>query len=255
MDTANNNIKAPSKIDTAMDALRAVKDVFSVVSERDILEKMPKGDGHTVLVLPGFMTGDTATAYLRRKLRQFGYNSQPWNLGINLGPGSGKNLDLRLDAKIKELYLTSGHRISIVGWSLGGVLARELARRFPLMIRQVISLASPISGSMESTSLWDVYLKYFGKNLCVEDLERRAERMRQSIPNVPFTSIYTEQDGVIAWQIARVEETELSQNIVVGGSHFGILFNPRALFVICDRLSLADDCWTRMSDDDISFLS
>ncbi|MCK5892876.1 MAG: alpha/beta hydrolase [Endozoicomonadaceae bacterium] len=247
-------IKAPSKLDTALDAFRAIKDVASLVKNRGLLKRAPKGDGHTVMVLPGFMTSDPATTFLRKQLRKFGYNAQPWKLGVNLGPTSNRDIDTLLYERVKELYLTSGHRISLVGWSLGGVLAREVARRSPEMIRQVITLASPVGGSMEATSLWDIYIKLFGRNINKEALEERMEKVRHPVLGVAFTSIYTKQDGVIAWQIAQVDETDLSQNIAVGASHLGIIFNPQALYAIADRLSMPDNQWKRMDEEILSLL-
>ena len=73
-----NAIKPPSKLDTALDAIRAVKDIASFVSERSLLKRAPQGDGHTVLVLPGFLTSDPATSFMRNRLRKLGYNAQPW---------------------------------------------------------------------------------------------------------------------------------------------------------------------------------
>lgn len=248
-------IKAPSKLDTALDAFRAIKDVASLVKKREFLKNAPKGDGHTVMVLPGFMTSDPATTFLRKQLRKFGYNAQPWKLGVNLGPTNNRDIDTLLHERVKELYLTSGHRISLVGWSLGGVLAREVARNNPEMIRQVITLASPVGGSMEATSLWDIYIKLFGRNINKEALEERMEKVRHPVPGVAFTSIYTKQDGVIAWQLAQVDETDLSQNIAVGASHLGIIFNPQALYAIADRLSMPDNQWKRMDEEMLSLLT
>ena len=240
------NIKPPSKLDTALDALRAVKDVASFVSERSLLKQSPSGDGHTVMVIPGFLTSDPATSFIRNQLRKLGYNAQPWKLGFNLGPTTGRDIETLLMERIKELYMTSGRRISLLGWSLGGLLAREAARKHPDMIRQVITLASPVSGSLDKTSLWDVYLKVFGRNISQEDLEERVRRIGEPVPGVPFTSVYTQEDGVVAWQISQVEETELSQNVQIPASHVGIIFNPRALYIIGDRLAQPDGQWQRL---------
>ncbi|MTI15036.1 alpha/beta hydrolase family protein [Sansalvadorimonas verongulae] len=243
-----NTIKSPTKLDTALDAIRAVKDIASFVSERSLLKSAPTGDGHTVMVLPGFLTSDPATSFIRNRLRKLGYNAQPWRLGLNLGPTPSRDLETLLLERIKELYVTSGHRISLLGWSLGGVFAREAARSHPEMIRQVITLASPVGGSLEHTSLWDLYIKTFGRDICQEELEEKVEQIRQPIPEVPFTSIYTKEDGIVAWQIAQVEETELSQNVKIKASHVGIIFNPRALYVIADRLAQPDGEWKRLDE-------
>ena len=241
-------IKSPTKLDTALDAIRAVKDIASFVSERSLLKSAPMGDGHTVMVLPGFLTSDPATSFIRNRLRKQGYNAQPWRLGMNLGPTASRDIESLLVERIKELYVTSGHKISLLGWSLGGVFAREAARRHPEMIRQVITLASPVGGSMEHTSLWDLYIKTFGRDICKSELEDKVNQIRQPVSGVPFTSIYTKEDGIVAWQIAQVEETELSQNVKIKASHVGIIFNPRVLYVIADRLAQPTDQWNRLDD-------
>ncbi|WP_281648732.1 alpha/beta hydrolase [Parendozoicomonas sp. Alg238-R29] len=241
-------IKPPTKLDTAFDALRAVKDIASFVSERSLLKRAPKGDGHTVMVLPGFLTSDPATSFIRNRLRKLGYNAQPWRLGLNLGPTTSRDIETLLLERVKELYVTSGHRISLLGWSLGGVLAREAARRHPEMIRQVITMASPVGGSLEHTSLWDLYLNTFGRDVIREELEEKVKQIRQPVHGVPFTSIYTKEDGIVAWQIAQVEESDLSQNVKIKASHVGIIFNPRVLYVIADRLAQPDGEWHRLDE-------
>ena len=241
-------IKPHTKLDTALDALRAVKDIASFVSERSLLKRAPTGDGHTVLVIPGFLTSDPATSFIRNRLRKQGYNAQPWGLGLNLGPTSSRDLETLLLEKIKELYLTSGHRISLLGWSLGGLFAREAAHQHPDMIRQVITLASPVGGSLEHTSLWDLYIKTFGRDISKDDLDAKVASVNRPVKDVPFTSIYTKKDGIVAWQIAQVEETETSQNVNIKASHVGIIFNPRVLYVVADRLAQPDGNWRRLDD-------
>ncbi len=252
---ARDSIKPPTKLDSALDALRAVKDIARFVGDRTLLKNAPPGDGHTVLVLPGFLTNDHATRFLRQRLRKLGYNAQPWCLGLNLGPTSNRDLDTLLLERIKELYLTSGHRISLIGWSLGGVLAREAARQYPEMIRQVIALASPVGGSMEHTSLWDLYLNTFGRNMSRNQLEARISTIREPLENVPFTSIYTKDDGIVAWQIAQVEESDIAQNVHIQASHVGIIFNPSALYVIADRLAQADGQWSPLDATTLRLLA
>ncbi len=240
---SKDSIKPPTKLDSALDALRAVKDIARFIGDRNTLKNAPAGDGHTVLVLPGFLTNDHATRFLRQRLRTLGYNAQPWRLGLNLGPTSSRDLDTLLLERIKELYLTSGHRISLIGWSLGGVLAREAARQYPKMIRQVIALASPVGGSMEHTSLWKFYLNTFGRHLNREQLEARMATIRAPLNEVPFTSIYTKNDGIVAWQIAQIDESDIAQNIQIQTSHMGIIFNPNALYIIADRLAQSNGQW------------
>ena len=253
-ETSKERVQPPTKMDTVLDAVRAIKDVAGFFRAKALLKKAPRGDGHTVMVLPGFLTSDPATAFIRQRLRKLGYNAQPWKLGVNLGPTNGRNLEVLLLERVKELFLASGHRISLVGWSLGGVLAREVARRHPEMIRQVVTLASPMCGSLESTSLWDLYVKTVGRKISIDELQEKFAQVCQPVPDVPFTSIYTKEDGIVAWQLSRIEETELSQNIRVSASHVGIMFNPAALYVIADRLAQPHGLWQRLDPTVIDLL-
>ena len=116
------------------------------------------------------------------------------------------------------------------------------------MIRQVITLASPIAGSLENTSLWDLYLKTFGRDISTKELDEKVALLKLPVKGVPFTSIYTKEDGIVAWQIAQIDESDITQNVKIKASHVGIIFNPRALYVIADRLAQPDGDWHRLDD-------
>ncbi len=186
----------------------------------------PRGDGQPVLTLPGLMASDTSMAILRRFLRELGYSVHPWNLGRNMGP----NAELRagMMKRLEEIESTVGRRVSIVGWSLGGIYARELARRAPRLVRQVITLASPFAAGMRMDS------RYVDEAL--------AERLRTP-PPVPCTAIYTKSDGVVAWQTCREDTHPHTENIEVPATHIGIGVNPLALYAIADRLAQPEGRW------------
>lgn len=186
----------------------------------------PRGDGQPVLTLPGLMASDTSMAILRRFLRELGYSVHPWNLGRNMGP----NAELRagMMKRLEEVESTVGRRVSIVGWSLGGIYARELARRAPRLVRQVITLASPFAAGMRMDS------RYVDEAL--------AERLRTP-PPVPCTAIYTKSDGVVAWQTCREDTHPHTENIEVPATHIGIGVNPLALYAIADRLAQPEGRW------------
>lgn len=191
-----------------------------------LLALSPRGDGHPVLTLPGLLASDASMAILRRFLRELGYSVHPWNLGRNLGPSSELRAGMR--ARLDEVHEKVGRRVSLVGWSLGGIYARELARREPRKVRQVITLASPFAAGMRMDS------RYVDEAL--------AERLRTP-PPVPATAIYTRHDGVVPWQTCREDDHPHTENIEVPATHIGIGVNPLALYAIADRLAQPEGAW------------
>src|SRR5215475_15204524 len=120
---------------------RALLELAALLPAYPFLRRAPAGDGHPVLVLPGFMASDFSTRTLRRFLRDKGYAVHGWKLGRNLGPSAATIGGMT--ARLQSLQARYGRRVSLVGWSLGGIYSRELARAMPEMVRQVITLASP----------------------------------------------------------------------------------------------------------------
>ena len=203
----------------------------------------PKGDGHPVLVLPGFMTSDTSTAVLRRFLKRLGYDARTWDLGRNLGPRAIGREGEHLVAKLREIHERTGQKVSIVGWSLGGVMARLVARRAPDAVRQVITLGSPFAGSPRATNVWRLYEAMTGQK--IDDPHTRGQLAESATPPpVPSTAIYSREDGVVAWQNCREPKSDLTENIEVHGSHCGLGVNPSVLYAVADRLAQPQDAWT-----------
>ncbi len=194
--------------------------------------RVPKGEGG-VMVLPGFMTDDSITWPLRRFLGSLGYKVEPWGLGINRG--AMMRLLPELVAKLEKLRSKDGQPLSLVGWSRGGTLAREIARDRPDLVRSVITLGSPVRGGLNATSIGK--LVQIDTGLTPETIKRLL-RQRQQIPiEVPITAIYSKTDGVVAWQ-ACVDE--LSPNIVhieVRGSHSGLGFNTEVYQLVAKALA------------------
>jgi hypothetical protein len=205
---------------------------------------LPRGDGHTVLVLPGFIGDDPSTATLRWFLTGRGYRAAPWRLGRNLGP-----TDHILDglAALMEKLTSNGDHISIVGWSLGGIFARQLGRTYPDAIRCVITLGSPFrltGGDRDKTNASDIY-----EAVAALHSERAAalhvrEDDRPAM-TVPVTNIFSRSDGVVPWASCIDSRGERCENIEVPGSHSGFGHNPVALMVIADRLAQPDGGWER----------
>lgn len=201
-----------------------------------LLLNVPRGDGHSVLVLPGLMANDYSTLPLRRFLASRGYDVHGWGQGLNRGPGEGV-VD-RLLAQLQQLHEDSGRKVSLVGWSLGGIFARELARALPGNVRQVITLGSPLYGPPQSsTNAWELYR-------LVRSFKRDAEERGEEAPPVPTTSIYSRGDGIVGWGGSVERRGRLTDNIEVNcASHIGLGVHPLVWYAIGDRLAQPEDQW------------
>ncbi len=192
--------------------------------------RWPCGDKLPVLVVPGFGQTERSSQALRNMLKVHDFQPADWTLGRNTGmkPGMANALLQRLE----QLKTQSGQTPAVVGWSLGGVFARELARKRPDLVSRVVTLGSPIAGGY-STSLQPLFgllnpkLRHAGKH----DPERYKP------PSVPCTAIFSRQDGIVNWRASREPQTALTENIEVKGSHMGLGFNPAVWAIICHRLS------------------
>src|SRR6201747_722746 len=146
---------------------RAFSELGAFLGALPLLSLAPKGDGHAVLVLPGLVASDTSTRPLRHFLKNRGYAVSGWRQGRNLGLREGVQhamVDL-----VRELSDNHGRKISVIGWSLGGLYARQLAKMMPDRVRSVVTLGSPFAGSPRATNAWRVYELASGRSSEEED--------------------------------------------------------------------------------------
>lgn len=236
---ARPDIEAPSAFLLALE-FRAFWEFGAVLPAWPILQRAPQGDGHTVVVFPGLSANDSTTLPLRRYLGSLNYTTQGWDQGFNFGPREGV-----LEAatqQVEEACQRSGEKVSLVGWSLGGIYARELAKEMPEMVRGVITLGTPFAGTPRSTNAWRLYELTSGRNSHQESEQRDLP----TAPPVPTTSIYSRSDGIVAWQgslQARSMANRQTENVEVLASHFGIGLNPSAWWVVADRLAQTPGQW------------
>lgn len=207
-----------------------------------LLAQAPKGDGHQVMVIPGFMAGDRSTAILRRFINALGYEALPWDLGRNNG---GQSQHEQLIQNFEAMAAVSDKPITLIGQSLGGVYARELARLNPESVRMVITLGSPF-GSLSNTSSHPFLNRLFKMMAGVSPENAQKQRLTTDpkiAPPVPCTAVYSKTDGVVPWQscIEHVEQT--NENVEIFGSHVGMGFHPHVLHVIADRLGQSKKGW------------
>ena len=189
-----------------------------------------------MLVLPGLLTSDVSTGPLRRFLGRLGYPAYGWGPRRNMGPS--EETSRALVERFGELRRRHGRAVSLVGWSLGGIYARELSRRFPADVRQVITLASPFRDP-DATSIPAGLLA-----LRPTHPDEAAFRARLATPlQVPSTAIYSRTDGIVDWRSCREEPGPRSESIEVASSHLGMICHPIVLLTIADRLSQPEGEW------------
>ncbi|MBR0694520.1 alpha/beta hydrolase [Bradyrhizobium lablabi] len=213
---------------------RGVLEFNSSLLLSPLLMQAPKGDGHPVLTLPGFLASDLSMAPMRRYLKELGYDAHAWNMGRNFGGVASKRGALR--DLLKRVHEASGRKVSIVGWSLGGVYARDLAQQMPELVRSIITLASPFADDVRATNATRLYEILSGER--VDDiLPEIREAIAGDMP-VPATSIYSRSDGIVNWRTNILRPSATAENIEVHfASHVGIGVNPAALWAIADRLA------------------
>jgi len=234
--TQTSNSSASARL--RLMALRAGVELGTSLAALPWLAMAPRGDGHAVLVLPGLIASDGSTRVLRDFLTGRGYRAKGWGLGRNFGPRPGVERAM-LDT-LDRIGDESGGKVSLVGWSLGGLYARALAARRPDAVRSVVTLGSPIRDP-RATAAWRLY--EFTSHKRADDPE--DARTVGPTPPVPTTSIYSRTDEIVPWQCSIEREGPRSENIEVVGSHIGLGFNPAALFAVSDRLAQAEGRWQR----------
>jgi pimeloyl-ACP methyl ester carboxylesterase len=236
MTGSTDTIRAPSRM-LLLAELRSVWAASATRALWPLLQFAPRGDGHAVLVLPGLAATDRSTRLLRRYLASLGHDVHGWGLGRNLGLRD--DTEARLLAALETLQARSGRKVSIVGWSLGGLYARLLASLRPDLVRSVITLGSPFAAGPRATHAWRVYERVSGQSA---DDPRHGSQVRPT-PSMPTTSIFSRSDGVVAWRSSLERPGPQSENIEVIGSHLGLGDQPAVLYVLADRLAQADGEW------------
>jgi pimeloyl-ACP methyl ester carboxylesterase len=218
---------------------RAVADYGLYLAARPLLPRLPRGDGHSVVVLPGLLADDVSTRALRTVLKKLGYDVHGWGLGRNIGPTATCVRGTR--DLLDRLNDSSGKPVTVIGWSLGGIFARDLARRSPDSVRQVVTLGSPFRLARHSQSRATKVFDRFS-HLHVEHRTLPLESENTPLL-VPATSIYSHFDGIVHWQTCLDTPGERCENIAVMASHLGLGHHPAAIWAVADRLAQPEGAW------------
>lgn len=222
------------------EAPRATAELAAAAAVAPLLAAARRGDGHPVLVVPGFLHHDSSTLVLRAYLRWLNYSVSGWEMGANLG--SSESVVSGLRRRLATLAESSGEKVTIIGWSLGGLYAHELARRAPGSVRQVVTLGSPIQlagrRGRSASAAFDRLARLHVSSPVLTRPWREAGPLR-----VPATSVYSRSDVIAPWRACRLSPAKHRQNVEVFSSHHGLGHNPTVLHLLADRLAQPEQGW------------
>jgi pimeloyl-ACP methyl ester carboxylesterase len=196
------------------------------------LARQPRGRGGPVLVLPGYGAGDTSTALLQGYLRFLGHRPFGWGLGRN--GGDVPALLPRVLERIGDLARSAPGGVALVGWSLGGYLAREAARERPEWVRRVVTLGSPVVGGPKYTAVGEIYRR---RGVDLDAVEAQVEERYARVLSTPVTAIYSRADAVVAWRACIDRRSPNVEHVEVETTHIGLGFAPEVYGVIASRLA------------------
>jgi len=219
---------------------RAFWEFGAILPAWPILRHAPAGDGHPVIVFPGLSASDGSTMPMRGFLESLGHDMSGWNQGYNFGPRAGVLQAAK--QQVLDTCQVTGKKVSLIGWSLGGIYARELAKELPGCVRSVITMGTPFAGSHNSTNAWRLYELTSGRDIHAEV----AQFDLPAAPPVPTTSIYSRTDGIVAWPASiqlPSRSNPLTENLEVLASHIGLGLNPSTWWAVADRLSQPEGQW------------
>ncbi|MGH3473691.1 MAG: alpha/beta fold hydrolase [Aeromicrobium sp.] len=235
MSTAESDVSRPPALRWFVtEPLRGAISLARLPLARTLLNGAPPGDGRGVLVLPGLLADDVSTRPLRGFLRRLDHRVYGWGLGRNRGPTP--DVVEGLPRRLEHVAERTGQPVSLVGWSLGGILARELARRQPDLVQQVITLASPYMADETMPSRADAAYRRGSTQHVGRNSAASWERMRQPIP-VPSTAVYSRTDGIVHWRACISPADATHENVEVRAGHLGIGVDAAVLWLLADRLA------------------
>jgi pimeloyl-ACP methyl ester carboxylesterase len=199
------------------------------------LTRLPKGEGAPVLVLPGYGAGDGSTIALQGFLRRLDYRVWGWGLGCN--SGDVRDLLPRVVSRLAQVASTGGQRVALIGWSLGGYLAREAARERPDLVRRVVTLGTPVVGGPKYTAVARFYRR---RGIDVDAIEAAVDARNRTPLDTPITAIYSRTDGVVAWPACIDHWSANVEHVEVATSHLGFGFAPDVFEIVAERLARPD---------------
>jgi triacylglycerol esterase/lipase EstA (alpha/beta hydrolase family) len=236
---AIDTFRAPPLALLATEPLRAL---FDLCAGKLGSAAQPVGDGHPVIVFPGLGAAPFTTAHLRRYLAESGFDARCWGRGVNTGPDGPIDTWLPgLAEDVRRIARESACKVSLVGWSLGGVYAREIAKLAPEAVRQVITLGTPFASLGGGTTHAETIYKLLGGD--TSQLTPALQQRIAQAPPVPITAIYSKSDGVVSWRGCIEKKTATSESVEVHASHLGMITHPDVLRIVANRLAQPEGQW------------
>lgn len=224
-------LRAPERSALLREPLGLIEPLRLLLRNRR-LRNMPRGDGRIVMLVPGFGTTDHWLAPLGAYLRWLGYRVEGWGLGRNTG--RVPQLVPKMVERIDGLAADHDDGIALVGWSLGGYLAREAARERQALVRRVVTFGSPVIGGPKYTTT----ARYYKKNgFDLDEIEARVTE-RDEVPlRIPVTAIYSRRDGIVAWRACIDHVNPDVEHIEIKATHLGMGLSPEVFEIVAERLA------------------
>ena len=225
-------IQPPSVFKQALEG-RAALEAAALLAQLPMLRlQAPRGSG-PLMVLPGFMADDASTWLLRRFLNSLGYAAVGWGVGVNRGPM--QSLLEELMPRVRTLAIQAARPVQLIGWSRGGILAREMARRDVQHVQSVTTMGTPIQGGLSASSIGFWVLQ--SSNITPAQ-GAQLQREREKVPILcPVHSIYSKSDGVVAWQASIDPNNVHVEHHEVASSHVGMGCNAEVFLLLARLLS------------------
>ncbi|WP_425258769.1 esterase/lipase family protein [Rubrivivax sp. RP6-9] len=207
------------------------------------------GDGHPVVIFPGLGADGRSVATLRDHCRALGYEAFDWGQGFNTGPQGDLDAWLEiLSGQMRDMLSKHAQPATLIGWSLGGLYARELGKLMAPRLRQVITIGTPFNAAADHTNAGWLFRLLSGS---AAELDPALSLRLRTPPPLRTTSIYSRSDGVVAWQTCRHDKrSKLVHDIEVESSHIGMGWNREVLDAVADRLGQAPGPWRRYARSD-----
>lgn len=226
-----SELKAPPFLALAGESLTPFE-FARLIAAWPSLARQQRGNGEPVIVLPGLGASNISTVIMRGYLSWLGYSTQGWDVGRN--HGNVRELLPLVADQVRQVHALNGSKVNVIGWSLGGVIAREVARDYPDSVRQVVTMGSPIVGGPKYTSFARIYR---GADVDMDAVEARIAARECRPISVPVTSIYSKRDGIVGWQASIDKHNAQVDHLEVGATHLGLGISPDVFKILAKKLA------------------
>ncbi len=240
----NANIPAPPLFNVILET-RAIAEWTSMFWLYPFIPKHKSNREKPVLLMPPYLGNDNSTSVVRKYLKSLGFKTYKWELGVNMI--NSKSIP-KLIEKLDEIFDKHQEKVSLVGWSGGGIFAKIIANRYPDKVEQLITIGSPVWG-VKNMKTPIIKTLEFVRGAKLRERNEKFIKELEEIPNVPITCVYTKTDGLIPWKNCMEAETYRDdiKNVEVFGSHCGLGANATVLLTVANALNANIELNTKKS--------